>query len=116
MEKLHEMGMANVIHRGLIEAETRLRSLELARKLSEEEHKVLAIYADSVFVAGGKPLPLLAPPWRVQNHLTALRFLTSTAFTSHELEKMPGVPHSLRERGRLRGYRSPRPRPQAKAA
>jgi len=100
-EHERESPIVNVLHRGMIEAETRLRSLELARDLGEQGHGILAIYADSVFVEGGETLPFLEPPWRLQSHLTALRFLSSTHFTSHEIEKMPGVPHALRNRARL---------------
>lgn len=112
MEHLHELPTANVIHRGMIEAETRLRSMRLARALSREGHSILAIYADSVFVEDGKELPLLAYPWRLQARLTALRFLSPTQFSSNELEKMPGVPQNQRQRAKI----PPRPKALDRAA
>jgi hypothetical protein len=101
MDRLHEMAMANVIHRGMIEAETRLESLRLAKDLTTRGYEILAVYADSVFVKDGQELPLLPPPWRLQAHLTALRFLNSTQFTSREIDKLPGIPENARLRARL---------------
>lgn len=93
--KAREMPTANVIHRGMIEAETRLRSLRLARELTAHGLTVLSVYADSVFVLDdGTPLPLIADPWQVKGTLTDLQFFTSTAFSSRELEKLPGIPKS----------------------
>lgn len=89
-EKALEPGFANVIHRGMIEAETRLESIRLARELYESGIEVLAVYADSVFVRSG-PLPLLPEPWKIQAHLTGLRFLSASMFTSKELTKLPGI-------------------------
>lgn len=112
MKKMHEMPSANVVHRGMIEAETRLRSLELAKSLTQEGHNILAIYADSVFVEGGKQLPLLSYPWRIQDHLTDLRFESATHFSSRELTKQPGIPSGLRKPARIPA----RPRALDKAA
>jgi hypothetical protein len=89
-EKALESPVANVIHRGMIEAETRLESIRLARELGASGVEILAIYADSVFVRSG-PLPLLPANWKIQSHLTGLRFLSATMFTSKELTKLPGV-------------------------
>ena len=101
MEQLREMPTANVIHRGMIEAETRLRSMRLATELRERGYSILAIYADSIFVADADELPFLPSGWRIQAFLTALRFQSATAFTSRELTKMPGVSVAERQRARL---------------
>lgn len=86
-----EMPTANVIHRAMIEAETRLRSLRLARVLAHNGFDTLAIYADSVFVRNdGRELPLYGN-WRIQDRLDQLRFISSTAFTSKQLSKTPGI-------------------------
>ena len=92
---------ANVIHRGMIEAQTRLRSLEYAKELAGYGLNVLAIYADSVFVESDKPLPFIDPRWRIQSHLTNLHFQSATHFTSREITKTPGVPISARAAKRL---------------
>lgn len=105
-KKLREPVMANVIHRGMIEAETRLESLRFARELAQQGHTILAIYADSIFVESSNPLPLLPPHWRIQDFLTALKFLSSTHFTSAQLSKTPGLPAHLRDRAKL----PPRPK------
>lgn len=100
-KKLREPMMANVLHRGMVESETRLRSLEMARELTAEGHSILAIYADSVFVEGSKQLPLLKPPWRLQEFLTGLKFESATHFTSAQISKTPGIPSHVRGRSRV---------------
>lgn len=87
-----QMPTANVIQRGMIEAETRARSLTLANDLTAHGCNVLAIYADGVIVEAGSPLPLLAHPWRVDTWLTGLKFLNETSFMSRQMTKLPGVP------------------------
>lgn len=105
-KKMREPLMANVIHRGMIEAQTRLRSLRYSRELTSQGYTILAVYADSVFVESSKDLPLVPPPWRVQEYLTALRFQSSTHFTSLELSKTPGLSPNFRDRAKL----PPRPK------
>lgn len=96
--KPQEPAYANVIHRGMIEAETRLRSLQLARELFSRGHRVIAVYADSVFLHARNandenlPLPLPPPGWEVQAVLTRLRFHNSVSFSSDQLTKLPGIP------------------------
>lgn len=110
-KKMREPLMANVIHRGMIESQTRLRSLEFARELTSYGYTILAIYADSIFVESTKDLPLIAPPWRVQEYLTTLRFQSATHFTSQELTKQPGgLPDNWRSQAKL----PPRPRRKVK--
>jgi hypothetical protein len=94
-----EPSVANVMHRAMIEAETRKRSLEMARMMVKYHgFRVLSIYADSVFLdARDKEgfiiaLPLLPPEWRLQAELSHLRFHTPVSFTSDRLMKMPGTP------------------------
>jgi hypothetical protein len=104
-ERDSEPGYANVIHRGMIEAECRMRSLILARDLTEQGHVIFAVYADSVFVKADDPnrdgyqsraLPMPPPGWTVEAVLTELRFHSPVSFTSQELQKLPGVPRSGR--------------------
>lgn len=104
-KKMREPLMANVIHRGMVEAETRLTSLTLARDLAKRGYKILAIYADSVFVEA-EDLPFLPPPWRIQEFLTNLHFESATHFTSREISKTPGIAAHMRNRAKL----PPRPR------
>lgn len=105
-EQIREMPTANVIHRGMIEAETRLRTLQMASDLSALGHPILGVYADSVFVENGAELPLLPAPWRLQEHLTGLRFMSATQFRSDQVSKLPGMSLAERERARL----PPRPK------
>lgn len=93
-----ESPVVNVLYRGMIEAEQRKRSLDLARNLHSYGNHVLAVYADSVFVDSGKPLPLLPPEWRVHDVLDRLQFASSTAFTSVQMTKLPGVGRDTLER------------------
>lgn len=98
-QKESEPAVANVMHRAMIEAETRKRSLEMAREMAKYHgFKVLGIYADSVFLEArdkegfNLPLPLLPPEWKLQAELTHLRFHTPVSFTSDEMAKLPGTP------------------------
>jgi hypothetical protein len=81
----------NVIQRGIIEAETRLRVLRMARFLHAYGARILALYADAVFIQSDT-VPLLPAPWRVQEHVTRLRFQGAHGFTSREVSKLPGTP------------------------
>lgn len=96
-----EVVTANVIHRGMIEAETRKRCLDLARALASHGCRVLAIYADAVFVEMGTQLPLMPAPWSVKSECTRLTFYNSTSFTSVQMTRLPGVPQEARERLRI---------------
>lgn len=93
----HESPTANVIYRGMIEAEQRMRVLAMARDLHGYGANVLAIYADSVFVESHVALPLLPAPWRVEAYLDRLRFLSPTSFTSTQMTKLPGIPREQRQ-------------------
>lgn len=97
MQQIREMNISNVIYRGMIEAQTRLISLQFARELARSGYTILAIYADSIFVESSKPLPLLPFPWRIQDHLTNLKFHNATNFTSSQLCKTPGMPNAIRD-------------------
>lgn len=99
--KPREPLVANVIHRGMVEAETRLRSLEYAKELTSYGYTILAVYADSIFVESNKDLPFIEPPWRVQEYLTHLKFDSATHFTSQEISKTPGLPANWRNRAKL---------------
>lgn len=83
----------HVLQRGMIEAEMRARSLELARELEAGGYNVLCIYADAVMVESpaGRELPLIPGYWRPKGALNLLRFLDETHFTSHEMTRLPGV-------------------------
>ena len=89
-----EPGVANVLHRGMIEAATRSESIGLAQYLSEGlGFKVLSIYADAVIIEkhDHRELPVLPEPWRVKQELTHLQFLNQQAFLSGEMTKLPGI-------------------------
>ena len=85
-----EPSYVNVIQRGMIEAETRVRSLSLARDLDARGYRVLCIYADGIIVEGTE-LPALPPEWTVESELTNLEFLTSNRFISDQMTKLPGT-------------------------
>lgn len=87
-----ESGLLNVIHRGMIEAEVRKEALWMARFLTEvDKRDVLSVYADSLFIRdSGRPLRLLPPWWRISEHVTDLRFMSATHFSSREIVRLPG--------------------------
>lgn len=95
-----EIPTVNVIHRGMIEAEQRRLVLNMARELAGSGHTVVALYADAIILKSDKALPLLAPPWRVDAHLTRLQFANPTSFTSVERTKLPGIGREDAERFR----------------
>jgi hypothetical protein len=94
-----EPGIANVIHRGMIEAATRSESIGLAQWLTAQGHRILSIYADAVIVEHDDdlPLPSLLPPWRSKTTLNHLQFISQQAFVSGEMTKLPGVTSELRK-------------------
>jgi len=84
-------GIANLIHRGMIEAETRKLSIQLARRMESEGHTVIAIHADAVLVKDeGQQLPLLPPPWRVKDRLTGFQAIDQVSFRSDTVTVLPG--------------------------
>jgi hypothetical protein len=94
-----EPGIANVIHRGMIEAAARAESIELARLFAAINFRVLAIYADAVIVqqpSDDRQLPPLPEPWRLKTTLTHLQFINKQAFMSGEMTKIPGVNREIR--------------------
>lgn len=97
--KAREAAIANVIHRGMIEAETRLRSLQMARYMIDHGFRVLAVYADSVFVSGDdRTLPFLPDGWKVESALTRLQFVNDVSFVSDEVTKLPGIDRHEQDR------------------
>lgn len=88
-------GIQNVVARGVIEAEVKTRSIELARRLEAEGIHAVHIYADGI-IARTDQLPFLPPDWRV---ITALRNVSSPAphaILSDELVRLPGIPNGRR--------------------
>jgi len=99
-----EPGVNNVIHRGMIEAATRVESLMYANYLHQHGIRTLAIYVDALIIEDnldgiddlGRPPPVSIPmfePWRDKQTLTELQFLASNAFTSLQMTKTPGMPN-----------------------
>lgn len=105
-----EPGIANVLHRGMIEAGTRSESVGLAQWLTTQGFRVLSIYADAVMVEndGDNNLPSLPAPWRCKEELNHLQFVSKQAFISGEMTKLPGVTGELRAYARNSTGRAPR--------
>lgn len=83
--------IANTIHRGMIEAETRKLSVELARQMETEGHHVIGLHADAILVEDeGQQLPLLPPPWRVKDRLAAFTAIDAVSFQSDTMTILPG--------------------------
>lgn len=83
--------VANTVHRGMIEAETRRLSIELARRMELEGHTVIAIHADGLLVKDeGQQLPLLPPPWRVKDRLTGFQAIDDVSYRSDTVCILPG--------------------------
>lgn len=90
--KVSEPSTNNVLHRALIEAGNRTDTLLYARYLESLGHNVLCIYVDALLVeTKDGPLPVPAP-WRIDENLTGLRFLSPSRFTSDQMKRLPGTP------------------------
>jgi len=85
----------NVVARGVIEAETMVRSLELARELEAQKIQVLQIYADGIIVKTDQ-VPLLPVGWRVACGLDELQAGHPNQVLSKNLLKIPGIPNGRR--------------------
>jgi hypothetical protein len=83
--------IVNVLSRGIIEAETRKRSLTYARELHAQGVPVLSVYVDGLILDTDR-LPFLPVGWEVEAHLTDLMFQHPNSFTSLEQSKQPGIP------------------------
>jgi len=93
-----EPSIANVIHRGMIEAATRMESVTFAQYLTRYMQRVLHIYADGVIVeANDHPIPMLLEPWEIDIELTHYCPEGLQAFSSDQLTKRPGS-HRPRDR------------------
>jgi hypothetical protein len=83
--------LVNVVARGLIEAETRYRTLEYAKELYSQGIHVIQIYADGMLVEADQ-LPFLPTGWRITESLTNVYVPRTNAFISDQLSKIPGIP------------------------
>lgn len=94
-----EPRIANVLHRGMIEAGTRVESLYYAVHLEINHYQVLSVYADAVIVKvdDDQELPLIIDPWRLKQTLNHLQFINTQSFQSGEMTRMPGVPGAARD-------------------
>lgn len=88
-----EPKIANVLHRGMIEAATRSESVGYAQFLANSGQRILSIYADAVIVEDNsdRPLSYQPEPWRLKTRLNHLQFINQQAFVSGEMTKLPGV-------------------------
>ena len=85
--------IANVIQRGMIEAETQIRSLIMARMLADAGCRVLHIHTDGMHVEG--QLPLLPDDWAI-TALTRVSYIDRVSWVSKERECLPGRDHKQR--------------------
>jgi len=85
-----QLSTVNVIARGMIEAETRTRSIEYARELHRQGFHVPQIYADGVLVETDS-LPFVREGWRISHSLTNVHIPRSNAIISDQIVKLPGA-------------------------
>lgn len=84
-----EPSIVNVINRGLIESETRARSIEYARELHALGYHVPQIYADAILVETNS-LPFIKKGWRISHSLEDVWIPRDNAFLSSTICKLPG--------------------------
>jgi hypothetical protein len=92
-----ELSTVNVIARGLIESETRTRSIEYARELHGQGFHVPQIYADGLLVETDA-LPFIPENWRVSHSLTNVHIPRPNAIVSDQMVKLPGVAGNEQDR------------------
>jgi len=91
VQRVHVPAIQNVVARGVIEAETRTRSIEYARQLEGEGIPVAHIYADGLLTVTDQ-LPMFIPEhWRVSQSLTNVRSPHPNSIISDQITRMPGV-------------------------
>lgn len=94
-----QLDTTNVCARGMIEAETRARSLEYARELTASGHHVVQVYADALVVETDR-LPFIPEGWRVDQSLTNVLIPTANSIISDQMVKRPGLNREDSERVR----------------
>jgi hypothetical protein len=90
-----EKNALNRLARGVIEAETRTRSIEYARELESQGIHVSQIYADGL-IAVTDHLPFVPNNWRVAGALTDVHSSSPNTIHSNEITRTPGVPSGRR--------------------
>lgn len=86
--------IANLVQRGIIEAETLLRSLRMAQSLTDSGCTVLHLHTDGLHVEG--PLPLLTDDWSVVQ-LTNVTYIDRVSWVSTERQCLPGRDAQMRQ-------------------
>lgn len=79
---------ANVIQRGLIEAETQLRSLRMAQHLTSQGCTVLHIQTDGIHLLGNLPTNLPGD-WKI-GELTYVQYIDNVSWVAFESSCLPG--------------------------
>jgi hypothetical protein len=77
----------NVAQRGMIEAETQLRSLRMAQELTDAGCEITHIHTDGLHVVG--ELPLLPDTWDIKG-LTDVTYIDNVSWIARERECLPG--------------------------
>lgn len=84
----------NVVARGVIEAETRTRSIEYARYLEYVAGvPVTHIYADGL-IAEAEKVPAIFDGWRLVEMLSNIRSVNPSTIISEQMSRTPGIPRS----------------------
>jgi hypothetical protein len=111
VQKVRVASIQNVVARGVIEAETRTRSIEYARRLEGEGIPVAHIYADGLLAVTDQ-MPIFLPEhWRISQSLTNVRSPHPNSIISDQITRLPGVVRSGRsaytENGHVSREREP---------
>ncbi len=93
LDDRYQHAICNTIARGVIEAETRTRSLEYAKELHGQGFHIAQVYSDGIFVETNQ-LPFIRDGWRIEGEHTNVSIPRSNAFISDQVTKLPGIPHT----------------------
>ena len=94
-----QLDTTNVCARGMIESETRTRSLEYARELHHSGYHVVQVYADALVVETDH-LPFVRQGWRIDKSLTNVLIPAVNSIVSDQMVKRPGLNREDSERVR----------------
>jgi hypothetical protein len=91
VERTRVPSIQNVVARGVIEAETRTRSIEYARALEAEGTPVAQIYADGLLAVMDQAPMFVPEHWRIAASLTRVYSPHPNSIISQELVRLPGI-------------------------
>lgn len=86
----YQTALNNTIAFGIIQSETRTRSLEYGKYLHEQGFHVVQVYVDGIFVETNQ-MPFIMDGWKIEGQYTNVSIPRPNAFLSDQVKKLPGI-------------------------